>query len=358
MATRELKDSTSVASTTARGVVELATSAETTAGLAVQASDTRLAAAADLATHIGDTSAAHAASAIAFAPASGIAATDVQAAIVEDAGDLAAHLADTTAAHAATAIAFTPAGTIAATTVQAALEEVAAEAGGAGLPTGGAMGQVLTKQSSTDGDADWATPTGGGGGASELVAYTAPPLVADGWTWVNQGSATADDHPLGGIYLSCPSDTADSRKCLTRALPPTPYALHFRVDGGPFPTNFQAVGVFVRESSSGKFVFFELQGSGSQVGAATYNSATSGVASIGAAGVSGFAHVKWLRITDDGTTRAYDYSTDGRIWIGVASHTHTTFITPDEYGIFVNPRSAYGCGLWLRGIDTASPLPF
>jgi hypothetical protein len=47
-------------------------------------------------------------------------------------GGVDAHLADTTAAHAATAIAFTPAGSIAATTVQAAIEEVAAEAGGGG----------------------------------------------------------------------------------------------------------------------------------------------------------------------------------------------------------------------------------
>lgn len=46
-----------------------------------------------LAAHLADTSVAHAASAVGFTPAAGIAATDVQAAIVEDAGDLAAHLA-------------------------------------------------------------------------------------------------------------------------------------------------------------------------------------------------------------------------------------------------------------------------
>ncbi len=44
--------------------------------------------------------------------------------------ELDAHVNDTTAAHAATAIAFTPVGTIASTTVQAAIAEVASEAGG------------------------------------------------------------------------------------------------------------------------------------------------------------------------------------------------------------------------------------
>lgn len=35
--------------------------------------------------------------------------------------------------------------------------------GGSGLPNGGTLGQVLTKKSATDGDADWEDPTGGGG---------------------------------------------------------------------------------------------------------------------------------------------------------------------------------------------------
>lgn len=48
------------------------------------------------------------------------------------AGSLVAHTVDTTAAHAASAIAFTPTGTIAATDVQAAIAEVASEAGGGG----------------------------------------------------------------------------------------------------------------------------------------------------------------------------------------------------------------------------------
>jgi hypothetical protein len=49
--------------------------------------------------------------------------------------ELAAHLADATAAHAATAIAVTPDGSISATTVQAAIVEVRDEAGGGGAPT-------------------------------------------------------------------------------------------------------------------------------------------------------------------------------------------------------------------------------
>lgn len=47
-----------------------------------------------------------------------------------------------------------------------------APGGGGVLPTGGATGQVLTKQSGTDGDADWETPSGGGS-ANLVDAQTA-----------------------------------------------------------------------------------------------------------------------------------------------------------------------------------------
>lgn len=80
-----------------------------------------------LSDHLADPTAAHAASAIAFTPASGIAATDVQTAIVEALTDSITytdlHVNDATAAHAASAIAVTPGGNLAAVEVQAALVE-------------------------------------------------------------------------------------------------------------------------------------------------------------------------------------------------------------------------------------------
>lgn len=77
--------------------------------------------------HLADTVDAHDASAISVSPTGSLAATDVQAALVEILGDIEAHVADTVGAHAATAISFTPAGAIAAITVQAAIEELDTE---------------------------------------------------------------------------------------------------------------------------------------------------------------------------------------------------------------------------------------
>lgn len=85
--------------------------------------------------HLSDPTGAHDAFAIGYdGTSSGLAATDVQAAIDELATeDAAAHIADTTAAHAASALANTPAGNIAATDVQAAINELDDEKAGLAL---------------------------------------------------------------------------------------------------------------------------------------------------------------------------------------------------------------------------------
>lgn len=90
----------------------------------------------DLATHLADAAAAHAASAISYAGSTGLAATDVEAALDEldnekaAATDLAAHINDTSAAHAASAISFGGAVGLTATDVEGALDELAAFVGG------------------------------------------------------------------------------------------------------------------------------------------------------------------------------------------------------------------------------------
>ena len=85
--------------------------------------------------HTGDISDAHDASAISILDtAAQYTATNAEDALAEVLDALQAHEADATAAHAATAISFTPNGSIAATTVQAAIVEVRDEAtGGTGL---------------------------------------------------------------------------------------------------------------------------------------------------------------------------------------------------------------------------------
>lgn len=93
-----------------------------------------------LSDHLADATDAHDASAISYAGSTDLSSTNVEAALDEldtekaSATSISDHLADTTDAHDASAVSFAPAGTIAATNVQAAIEEVASEAPGT-VPT-------------------------------------------------------------------------------------------------------------------------------------------------------------------------------------------------------------------------------
>lgn len=145
---------------------------------------------ADLQTHLDDTTDAHDASAISIADAGNdFTATDVEGALAElqsdheaDSTALSDHIADATAAHAATAIAFTPDGSIAATTVQAAIVEVRDEAGGGGAPT----------------DVDYLVGTASGGLSAEIVVGTSPGGELGG-TWA---SPTVDASHSGSTHAA------------------------------------------------------------------------------------------------------------------------------------------------------------
>lgn len=78
----------------------------------------------DISNHISDAVDAHDASAISFVPVGAVVATDVQSAIAEIDADLTAHIGDTIDAHDASAISVVPTGNLAASDAQSAFNEL------------------------------------------------------------------------------------------------------------------------------------------------------------------------------------------------------------------------------------------
>jgi hypothetical protein len=167
------------------------------------------------------------------------------------AGDLAAHLANATDAHDASAISFAPAGTIAATDVQAAIEEVASEAGGGGSSDNEAAASVLTD----------ATSTGDAGSRADHFPGTSLDVA-----WVPEATALSSGPTVKYSNLTMVGPAGAAHHRLQAYTPSGAFRVEARMrlagTGG-------GIGLLVRDSgtgdASGNGMMFDINTAGSNV---------------------------------------------------------------------------------------------
>lgn len=163
--------------------------------------------------------------------------------------------------------------------------------------------------------------------------FTAP--VNGDFSWVNQGSAAVDT-TQGGIILTDPAEASTNLRGRVKTAPATPYVITTAF----LPTLFNVggVGLWWRDSGSGKITIFQIDRGTSGVRAALYdfNSATSFSGTVVAAFDYPSMGLCWLRIADNGTNKIASISVDGYTWIPFSTRTRTTFMTPNQVGFYVN----------------------
>lgn len=259
--------------------------------------------------------------------------------------ELDAHINDTSAAHAASAIAFTPAGTIAATTVQAAIEEVASEAGGGGGDSTTTAAQASRPAASNDGDLFLPNngfyvqrDTGAAWAAWGPIYPMTPPVDSD-FAWVNQGGATTDA-TFGGVTLVGPATSGDSLRIRKKAAPATPYT----ITACFLPTFNVAsscnMGLVFRQSSDGKLASIHLTSAAGNIVVLKWTNQTTPSTAYVSATAWPMTTPVWLRIADNGTNRISSMSGDGKSWVVAHSVSRTDHLTADEVGFYVNAQSS------------------
>ena len=183
------------------------------------------------------------------------------------------------------------------------------------------------------------------------ATITAPPAVS-GFTWVNQGSATATE-ANSTIELYGPTSAGTDLHILKKSKTGT-YTITMLMKYSLL-SNWIQTGFVWRESSSGKLVTYGPNyDNGLLLPVCKWNSATS-VLSYYTAPAMPTGYPFWFRIQVDSTNRICSYSVDGKYFANVHSVSKTDYITADEVGFYIGQQSnssQQGTSLiisWLEG---------
>jgi hypothetical protein len=157
-----------------------------------------------------------------------------------------------------------------------------------------------------------------------LQRFTAPPF-AD-FSWDNQGDAVATNHGWALTLEKSGDGTASNWRSFIKSVPSAPWTLTVYMDILAVLKNNLNAGLVLRESSTGKLVFFGFHGAGSTsfpVIVANLAANTSSPSTSGDQNYSIYDLPKWWRITDDNTNHLFQVSPDGQRWFTIRSQGRT-----------------------------------
>jgi len=195
----------------------------------------------------------------------------------------------------------------------------------------GTSGYVLTSNGPGAVPSYQAPSSGGGGGGGIYPALSKP--VSSDFSWTNQLSNTVTDNS-DRMTISMPTNGTDPNYRLFifgTALPSPPYSIVAAFSMNDMNGSYDELTIGIRDSSSGKFVDLNLNvvSNGITVRTIRFNSVTS-VSSVPSVTTITASTLYFLKITDDGTTRKFYFSKDGKDWLLVQSESTGTFITPNQ----------------------------
>lgn len=258
------------------------------------------------------------------------------------------------------------------------------------LPIGGTIGQVLTKLSAVDGDADWVDPIGATAlddltdvdlttpptdnqvlqfdSVSSLWKpetlppagapwYFAPPAAADFTLATGSGSAnlTLTDDADAGLLISdanAPTAGDDWRLAYKAAAAGVDWTLTAKIDYFAQNINYSNIGIGIWDSVSGKLVALEATiGASVDSVRVTHYTAIGGTwaASPLTFEIRGTRPLwKRLRYIHGTTTINYEISVDGKNWLTVYSASITAYLDNPPDRVFIGFSYNRSTGFPLR----------
>lgn len=166
-----------------------------------------------------------------------------------------------------------------------------------------------------------------------------------GFTWLNQGTATFET-TYGFGHLNMPNDVTLQVRGRYMNAPATPYTVTAFYNYTQCNDASNIAGLIFRDSGTGKITLFGPSQAMvfrvakydsvtvlNSVYTLTWNSFPPGL---------NICNGMWIRMTDNGTNRIYQYSMDNFYWDTIYQHGRTDFHTPNQIGYAMNAQHGFG----------------
>jgi len=166
------------------------------------------------------------------------------------------------------------------------------------------------------------------------------------WTWVNQGTTTANYSGTGFLTVVAPAAGTTSLRMLEQSLPSAPYAFTAKVECQGIAEDYHDCGIFLRESGTSKIVYIYLDygvtgvGAPSDIAVDAYTNSTTFSAHIYGPTTTSVTGA-YFRVARSGTTLTFQYSTEGTVFQTVVTEAITAHFTtaPDQVGVVAGNRN-------------------
>lgn len=178
---------------------------------------------------------------------------------------------------------------------------------------------------------------GGGGGTGFEATFTVPAL--SGYTWVNQGTATATDADGQGIMMTAPAASQNNLRLLAKSTGSEPWTWVAKIVGNAISAGNANFGVFVRDSGSGALQIMRLINGTLDMHA--FNSPTSyNTGILSAITPNPSTPFTWFKIDSDGTHRTWYISIDGTHWMQILQTAHNFGFVGNSVGFYIEGASS------------------
>lgn len=179
------------------------------------------------------------------------------------------------------------------------------------------------------------------------------------WSLINSPSISLAE---GSVLFTETGTNMHNWEMIVQTVPATPYRIACKINmSGPVGQNYFFAGILVRESSSGKLVYWGPSYNSAWIlncawmtdpntfqGTTVFFTALTSVIQLINAQMP-----QYFAIRDDGSTRFYEISYDGISWTSIASEAHNAFFVADQVGIGIDQYTVFTTGVqfdWFRKV--------